>query len=114
MHIHGGEILFKEHGDVDFDMGMMVMVGIVVMVHILLYYINSKDVLLITFYIPFCHFHSQISTFSFILHLMCTIFCPLTFFTTQVGTSIVNGLWYGTDCDVTQMFGICEIEPLNM
>jgi len=29
-----------------------------------------------------------------------------------VGTSIVNGLWYGTDCNVTPMYGICEIEPL--
>ena len=67
MHIHGGEILFKEHGDVDFDMGMMVMVGIVVMVHILLYYIHPKDVLLFSYFIPFCHFHSQISTLSFIL-----------------------------------------------
>jgi len=33
-----------------------------------------------------------------------------TFF--AVGTSIVNGLWYGADCDETPMFGICEIEPL--
>ena len=31
---------------------------------------------------------------------------------TQVGTSIVNGLWYGADCDETPMFGVCEIEPL--
>ena len=42
----------------------------------------------------------------------CPVFQGFQIILPQVGTSIVNGLWYGADCDETPMFGVCEIEPL--